>query len=45
MKDETAILRSTQGETMSLLGVTARGKAVGKRLVFGDFNDQSSILG
>ncbi|MBK7081410.1 MAG: VWA domain-containing protein [Betaproteobacteria bacterium] len=29
MKDETAILRSTQGETMSLLGVTARGKAVG----------------
>ncbi len=29
MKDETAILRSTHGETMSLLGVTARGKAVG----------------
>jgi Ca-activated chloride channel family protein len=29
MKDETAILRSTRGETMSLLGVTARGKAVG----------------
>ncbi|MBK7792615.1 MAG: VWA domain-containing protein [Betaproteobacteria bacterium] len=29
MKDATAILRSTHGETMSLLGVTARGKAVG----------------
>ena len=29
MRDETAILRSTHGEAMSLLGVTARGKAVG----------------
>jgi Ca-activated chloride channel family protein len=29
MKDETAVLRSTQGEAMSLLGVTACGKAVG----------------
>ena len=29
MNDATAILRSTHGEAMSLLGVTARGKAVG----------------
>jgi len=35
MKDETAILRSTQGETMSLLGVTARGKAVGLHFELG----------